>query len=183
MLIDGNIYIAEYSLDTLLPKRGPNTYASGLLDKDKGHVKYGPPGSTQPTLQIVQPIYDGNRNAIPTGYYELNLSDDNCFIILCQRGQAIAKVPIFKIEQDEEKTKKYAEQHRKPRNLKEKIKFKVKEKWDKRQREKKLNNKFIEENPEVYNEATIEYDVAGDYYIIKYERNEIRAWGVLKSNY
>ena len=176
-----NYYIAEYSFETMLPKRGSNTYASGLEDKDKGHVKFGPPSSTEPTLLISDTIYDKYGNSIPKGYYELNLSDDNKFLLLCERGVIIAKIPVFKIEQDKKQMNEYAKENKPPSVFVQSVKYKCKEKWKKRQRTKKLNNKFIEENPQPYNDATIEYDIKGDYYIIKYEKKFIRAWGVLKT--
>ncbi len=180
-MIDCNYYIAEYSFETRLPKRGTNTYASGLEDKDKGHVKYGPPSSSEPILQISDNIYDKNFNMIPKGYYELNLSDDNNFLLLCERGMIIAKIPVFKIEQDKKKMEEYAKKNKKPNGVFQALKYKCKSKWEKRQRTKKLNNKFIEEDPQPYSDATIEYDIKGDYYIIKYEKEFIRAWGVLKT--
>ena len=48
------------------------------------------------------------------------------------------------------------------------------------------NKKLIKEGkmpeePEIYSHASIEYDIEGDYYLVKYERGNIRAWGALKN--
>ena len=36
------------------------------------------------------------------------------------------------------------------------------------------------DEPKVYMDATIEYNPNGDYYLIKYERGTIKAWGAIK---
>ena len=57
----------------------------------------------------------------------------------------------------------------------------IKEEKKKAKKNKKLirEGKMVDE-PDTYNNASIEYDEDGDYYIIKYERGAIRAWGALK---
>ncbi|MCQ2789999.1 MAG: hypothetical protein MJ229_06455 [bacterium] len=176
-MIDGHIYIAEYNLESRLPKRGPDTYASGLLDRDKGHVKFGPPSLDTPILMLSEPIRDEFRNIIYPGYYEVRLTYDKKFMMLAQAGVAIATIPVFKVDIDKEivaKKQKQLELETKKKNF---IKRKIAEK----RKKAKLLSKKIEENPQVYNNATIEYIQDGNYYLIKYERDEVRAWGVLKT--
>ncbi len=176
-MIDGHIYIAEYNLESRLPKRGSETYPSGLQDKDQGHVKYGPPSLDTPVLMLSEPIRDEFRNVIFPGYYEVRLTYDKKFMMLAQAGVAIATIPVFKVDIDKDavaKKQKQIELETKKKNF---IKRKIAEK----RKQAKLLSKKIEEKPQVYNKATIEYIQEGNYYIIKYERDEVRAWGVLKA--
>jgi hypothetical protein len=46
-----------------------------------------------------------------------------------------------------------------------------------------LKREYEIENNLQYNEASIEYDIKNDYYLIHYERGNIKAIGVLKINY
>ena len=169
-----DIYIAEVTLEDLLPKRGASVYASGLQEKDKGQVKYGPKSSSEPILSIIDPIFDGDRNVIPPGYYELQLSADRSLLTLAQGQKQIAIIPVFKLEEDKSQIKQTP------------IDKKSQRKFDKEQKKQdKKNKKLIKEGkippePIIYNNASIEYDVKGDYYLIKYERERIRAWGALK---
>ena len=36
------------------------------------------------------------------------------------------------------------------------------------------------DEPKIFMEATIEYDIKGEYYLIKYQRGTVKAWGVFK---
>ncbi|MFA7659027.1 MAG: hypothetical protein WCY19_06315 [Candidatus Gastranaerophilaceae bacterium] len=171
------IYLAQVkTLNELLPSRGPSTYSAGIQDKDKGYAKYGPKSSTNPNLLIVNPIYDDDRNVIMPGFYELILSADRTMLILEQSGQVVATFPVFKIEED-----KSQEQVSQPMDNKSQKKF------DKNQKKQvKKNKKLVKQGkipdgePEIYTNATVQYDDKGDYYLIKYERGKIRAWGAIK---
>jgi hypothetical protein len=163
------------TLDKMLPARGQNIYHSGLKDKDSGFVKYGPKSSDQPTLLIPEALYDQDRNVIPAGYYELLLSEDRQTLLLAQSDKIIAVIPVFKVEEDHNQEK-----------IAQPMDNKSQKKFDKEQKKQaKKNKKLIAEGkmleePEIYNNATIDYNENGDYYLIKYERGKVRAWGTIK---
>lgn len=167
-------YIAQVTLEDLLPKRGTSVYSAGLQDKDKGNVKYGPNSSSEPTLSLVDPIFDNDRNVILPGYYELKLSTDRNFLILSQSQKQIATIPVFKIEEDK------SEITSAPMDSKSQRKFDKEQKKEAKKNKKLIKEGKIPPEPVIYNNATIEYDVKGNYYLIKYERERIRAWGALK---
>ncbi len=172
------IYLAELkTIDQLLPKRGPNTYSSGLKDYDKGFVKYGPKSTDEPILIIADPIFDEDRNAILPGYYELSLSKDRANLILSQSEKIIAVIPVFKLEEDR------TQDEPKPMDKKSQRKFEKAQKKKEKENKKLIKEGKMPTEPEIYNHADIEYDVKGDYYLVKYERGKIRAWGALKFKY
>lgn len=162
-------------LNKLLPPRGPVIYPSGLSDDDKGHIKYGPKSTDQPNLIIVNPITDGDYNLIMPGYYELILSYDRQILLLVQSGKIIATFPVFKIEEDKEQ-----EEPTQPMDNKSQKKFDKEQKKKEKQNKKLIKEGKIPEEPQIYNNASIEYDEKGNYYLIKYERGRIRAWGAIK---
>ena len=94
------IYLAEVTLEKMLPPRGAGAYRSGLEDKDRADFIYGPKSSNEPTLAIIDPICDDDGNVILSGYYELKLSYDRTTLILSQSQKIIATIPVFKIEED-----------------------------------------------------------------------------------
>lgn len=168
------IYLAEVTLEQLLPKRGASTYSSGLEDKDKGHVKYGPASTTNPTLSIIDPIFDDDGNVLMPGYYELQLSYDRKFLALTQSQREIAIIPVFKVEEDKSEIEEI------PHDRKSQRKYNRAQKKKEKKHKKLVKQGKIPPEPIIYNNATIEYDVKGDYYVIKYERERIRAWGALR---
>jgi len=59
-------------------------------------------------------------------------------------------------------------------------KFNKEQKKKAKETKKAIKQGKIPEAPQEYNNATIEYDNEGEYYLIKYERGNIRAWGAIK---
>lgn len=159
----------------LMPPRGPAVYRSGLKDGDRAIDLYGPPSTKHPNLTIVNPISDDDGNIIMPGYYELILSGDRQMLTLAQGANIIATVPVFKIEED-----KTQEEAPPPMD------YWAQKKYDKEQKKKeKKIKKLIKAGkmsgePEIYTNANIQYERDGDYYLIKYERGKIRAWGAIK---
>lgn len=162
-------------IDQLLPARGTNIYNAGIKEGDKGYERYAHPASVHPILLIINPIADANRNVIMPGYYELVLSYDREMLILAQRGEEIASFPVFKLEDDRSK-----EQLAQPMDEKSLKKFNKEQKKKDKAIKKAIKQKKIPAAPQEYNNATIEYDKEGDYYLVKYERGSIRAWGAIK---
>lgn len=170
----GAISPQAYMMQKLLPPRGPAIYRSGI--GTKAEEIYAKPSSTNPTLLIASAIYDDDRNVIMPGYYELVLSGDRTMLRLTQQGQEIAVIPVFKIEED--KSQEVVPQ---PMTNKEQRKADKEQKQKEKQRKKQIRlGEIPDTEPAIYTNATIEYDEKGDYYLIKYERGRIRAWGAIK---
>lgn len=164
------------TISELLPKRGAEVYSAGINDSDKASSRYGPKSSDQPNLIIINPIYDSDGNVIMPGYYELILSTDRQILILAQSQKITATFPVFKLEEDKSKT-----QTAQPMDKKSLRKLQKEQKKQADKNKKLIKEGKIPEEPEIYSNASIEYDIEGDYYLVKYERGNIRAWGALKN--
>lgn len=175
MVAFGEINPTVKKIDQLLPPRGANTYNAGIRDGDKGYVRYAHPSSKHPNLMLVNAIYDDDGNVILPGYYELVLSADRTMMTLVQSGQEVAVVPVFKLEED-----KSQEQLAQPMDNKSQREFDRKKKKELKKRTKLFKEgKIPSIEPEIYMNATIQHEDEG-YYLIKYERDKIRAWGAIK---
>jgi len=159
----------------LLPPRGSNVYPGGYQSSDKGEIRYSHPSSTNPNLMIINPISDNDRNIIMPGYYELALSDDKQMLMLVQAGKIIATFPVFKLEED-----KNQEPIQQPNSWISQKKYDREQKKKEKEKKKLLKEGKMLEEPEIYNKASIEFEPDGNYYLIKYERGKIRAWGAIK---
>ena len=148
---------------------------AGLVVGTQSFYKYSLRESSYPTLILVDELQDSQGNIIPAGHYELALSDERDFFILIQSKQAIAIFPVFKIEID---TSFYEE-------IKDKKALKQKKKEE--QEIAKTNKKRakqglppVNEEQDIYQEASIEWIPSGSYYLIRYERADVKAWGAIK---
>ena len=148
---------------------------AGLIVGTQSFYKYSLRESTYPTLSLVDEIKDAYGNYIPAGHYELALSDGHDFLILIQSKQPIAIIPVFKVEID---MSHYEQVHDK-KSLKKKRKEEKEITKTNKKREKQglppINN-----DHDIYQEASIEYIPNGSYYLIRYERADIKAWGAIK---
>lgn len=148
---------------------------AGLIVGSQSIYKYSLRESSYPTLSLVDEISDGKGHVIPPGHYELALSDEKDFLILIQSKKAIAIVPVFKVDID---MSQYSV-------VRDKKALKKKKKEDKeiaktnRKREKK-GLPLITPEDDIYQEASIEYIKDGGYYLIRYERGDVKAWGAIK---
>ena len=135
--------------------------------------RYSLHDSDYPILIIIDPIKDAEGDLIPPGHYELALSDEHDFLILMQTKNPIVIIPVFKIEEDKEAFNQ--------NNDKEYQKIIEKRKKEREKTNKKRAKKGMPLDKEkVHMEASIEYVKEGDYYLLKYERGTIRAWGAIK---
>jgi len=148
---------------------------SGLVVGTEAFYRYSLRESTYPTLSIPQEITDSQGNKIEPGHYELALSDDRDFLILIQSKHAIAIIPVFKVEVD---MSRY-EQVRDKKSLKREQKEKKEIEKTNRKRAK-VGMPPVNEEQDIYREASIEYVSSGSYYLVKYERADVRAWGAFK---
>jgi len=173
---EANPYFKFKTPSQLLPPRGANIYNAGIKDGDKGYIRYAHPSSKSPNLMIVNPVYDDDDNVILPGYYELVLSEDRTMLILAQSDKIVATIPVFKVEEDRSQ-----EQMAQPMDNKSQRKADREKKKEDKKREKMVKQgKVPEATPEIYMNATIQHDEEGGYYLIKYERDKIRAWGAIK---
>jgi len=156
----------------LLPA-APYTYPSGIKETDKGFIRYAYDSTNFPNLLIIDPISDSDGNMIMPGYYQLILAYDRKTLVLTQTGKLVATFPVFKYEEDPNMGKQVMD----ARALKAERKAqKAKVKEDKN-RSKKCLDPIVKP---IYMKASIQYDIEGGYYLIKYEREGIKAWGAIK---
>ncbi len=136
--------------------------------------KYALKESDYPTLILTDALKDENGNILYPGHYELAISDMKDFFILLQSKKPLAIFPVFKIEEDISERDKIND--KKYQKLKEKQK-KEREKVNKKRRAAGMS----EDEEKISMSASIEYIKDGNYFLIKYERGTIRAWGAIKS--
>lgn len=171
--MSGIIHQQMESLDAIMPYGPYPTYPSGILDEGKSIYRYAHQTSRHPNLIIPSAIYDDQRNVIVPGYYELVLSDDRQFLILVQSDNIIAVIPVFKLEEDKQEVEKLRDKKYLKKQAKEQ---KKQDKID----AKRAKVGMPPEEKDIYMRATIEYVKKEQYYLIKYERDRIRAWGAIK---
>ncbi len=151
----------------------PALEMSGIELGSQAIFRYAQKSSDYPTLSIVEPLYDGLGDTIKPGHYELALSDMRDFLILIQSKRPRAIIPVFKIEEDMSEAKRLNDK-------------KYKKQLEKEAKEREKTNKARAKRgqppdlPYVHMEASMEYIKEGDYYLIKYERGTIKAWGAFK---
>lgn len=151
------------------------TITAGLMLGTQAIYRYGLRESSYPTLSIVDEITDGKGHIIPPGHYELALSDDRQFLILIESKQPLAIMPVFKVEVTmDEKPQIHDAKSLRAKNKKEKEIAKTN-----RRREKK-GMPPVNKEEEIYQEATMEYIKDGGYFLIRYERGDVKAWAAIK---
>ena len=151
------------------------TITAGLMVGTQAIYRYGLRESSYPTLSIVDEITEGQGHIIPPGHYELALSDDRQFLILIESKQPLAIMPVFKVEVTmDEKPQIHDAKSLRAKNKKEKEIAKTN-----RSREKK-GMPPVNKEEEIYQEATMEYIKDGGYFLIRYERGDVKAWAAIK---
>ena len=146
---------------------------SGYYVGSQAIYRYSLKDSDYPTLIITDPLFDNAGGVINSGYYELALSDMRDFLILIQSKNPVAVIPVIKIEED-------ATEAARLNNKKVKKELKKEEKARKDTNEKRSKVGMKPDEPEIHMEASIEYVPQGQYYLIKYQRGTIKAWGAFK---
>ena len=149
--------------------------SAGVIDGSQAIYRYSLRESSYPTLSIVDEISDSQGNIIPPGHYELALSDERNFLILMQSKKPIAIIPVFRVDID---MSTYAVVKDKKALKKEKKEKKEIAKTNAKRAKKGLPP--VNTEKDIYQEATIEYIPAGGYYLIRYERGDVKAWGAIK---
>lgn len=146
---------------------------SGYYVGTQAIYRYSLKDSDYPTLIITDPLFDNAGGVIKPGYYELALSDVRDFLILMQSKNPVAVIPVIKIEED-------ATEAARLNNKKVKKELKKEQKARKDTNEKRSKVGMKPDEPEIHMEASIEYVPTGQYYLIKYQRGTIKAWGAFK---
>ena len=181
-MIDGIVTPALIDIDYLAPAAPYPVVPSGITIYQKSIYRYSIPTDEQPTLLIPDYLADHNGNFISPGYYQLALSDDREFLYLIESKDLRAIIPVFKIgENQREMHKLYSSK----KELTKKEKKDLAKKKRKNKRQEFINKKYAVSGatpPQEYEhmDASIEYIKEGEYYLIKYEKGYIRAWGAIK---
>lgn len=146
---------------------------SGYFVGSQAIYRYSLKSSDYPTLIIPDPLYDNEGGAIKPGFYELALTDSRDFLILLESKNPRAIIPVIKIEED-------ATEENRLNNKTVKKQLKKEEKEREKTNKKRAKVGMPPDEPQIYNEASIEYIQKDDYYLIKYQRGTIKAWGAFK---
>lgn len=185
-MLDGFLTPALRDIDYLAPTAPYPRYPSGITIHEKPIYRYSVPTDEQPVLIIKDYIPDYNGNFITPGYYKLALSDDREFLYLIESGNLIAVIPVFKLAENESELKKYRDKNRElAKSEKKEVEKEAKKKKREEKRQKIIEAKYaktgstLPEKEYVHMEATIDYVKEGGYYLIRYEKGFIRAWGAI----
>lgn len=139
--------------------------------------RYGLRESSYPTLTIVDEISNGNGETIPAGHYELALSDDKQFLILIEGKRPIALMPVFKVDITmDAKPQIHDNKSLKAQNKKDKETIKTNKK------RAKIGMPPVDPEEQIYQEASMEYIKDGNYYLIRYEHGDVKAWSAIKAD-
>ena len=164
MILDCNL-IALNNPDDILPYP---TYKSGLLDEDKGYIKYGYPSSNYPILNMPFILEDYDGNTIPPGYYEIVLSPDRKTLYFVESKKIKASIPVAKLVEKMVSDKEERER------IKEKEK--IAKKYKNNPRKKPLDQ--TERKHQASMEASIDSS-HDEYYILNYKNGNIQAKGYI----
>lgn len=164
MMIDCN-YLALNNPDDIMPYP---VYESGLLDKDKGYVKYGYPSIVYPILNMPYILEDYEGNILPPGHYEIVLSPNRKMLYFVESNEIKASVPVAKI------TEKMVSTEEERKKIKEKEK--QEKKYKKNPRKKPLDQ--TDRKKQASMDAYID-DSHDDYYILNYKNGNIKATGYI----
>lgn len=145
---------------------------SGYYIGSQSIYRYSLKDSDYPTVIISDALYDNEGGIISAGYYELALTDSREFLILLQSKIPRAVIPVVKIEED-------ATEQARLNNKTVKKELKKEQKAREKTNKKRARVGMPSDEAKIYSEATLEHHPEG-YYIIKYQRGTIKAWGLFK---
>lgn len=174
-MIDGIITPAIRDIDYLAPAAPYPVIPSGITVGQDTIYRYAVPTDEQPVLAIKDYIPDYNGNFIKPGYYQLALSDDREFLYIIESKNLLAVIPVFKLVENEievEKSRKKEKKHRPTRQ--EKFQKIIDIKYAKTGATKPQKDY-------IHMDASIDYVKEGGYYLIRYEKGFIRAFGAIKA--
>ena len=186
-MLEGILTPALRDIEYLAPCAPYPRTPSGITVHEKTIYRYSIPTEEQPNLIIVNYIPDYNGNFIKPGHYQLALSDDKEFLYLIESRNLIAVIPVFKLAENEKELKKYRNKNKElTRTEKKELKKEERKQQKKDKIRKIIETKYAETGATpppkeyVHMEASIDYIKEGRYYLIRYEKGCIRAWGAIK---
>lgn len=186
-MIDGLLTPALRDIDYLAPTAPYPAIPSGVTIHEKSIYRFSIPTDEQPTLSIIDYIPDYNGNFIKPGHYELALSDDKEFLYLIESKDLVAVIPVFKLAENQSELKKYRDKQKElTKSERKEVKRQEREKRRKEKYQKIIETKYAQTGATVpkkeytHLEASIDYIKEGGYYLIRYEKGVIRAWGAIK---
>ena len=186
-MIEGILTPALRDIDYLAPCAPYPMTPSGITVHENAIYRYSIPTVEQPTLTILDYIPDYNGNFIAPGHYELALSDDREFLYLIQSKDLIAVIPVFKLAENESELKKYRDKNKElTKSERKKVEREERAKKRKEKQKQIIEAKYAKTGATVpkkeyeHLEASIDYIKEGGYYLIRYEKGFIRAWGAIK---
>ena len=163
-MIDCN-YIALNNPDDILPYP---SYKSGLLDEEKGYIKFGYPSTGYPILNMPYVLEDFEGNKLPPGHYQIVLSPNRKMLYFVESNEIKASVPVAKL------VEKIVSEEEEKERLKEKEKQEKKYKKNPRKRPLDQTERKRQASMEVYID-----DSNTDYYILNYKNGNIKATGYI----
>ena len=163
-MIDCN-YIALNNPDDILPYP---SYKSGLLDEEKGYIKFGYPSTGYPIVNMPYILEDFEGNKLPPGHYQIVLSPNRKMLYFVESNEIKASVPVAKL------VEKVVSDEEEKERLKEKEK--QEKKYKKNPRKRPLDQ--TERKRQASMEASID-DTNTDYYILNYKNGNIKATGYI----
>ena len=186
-MLDGILTPALRDINYLAPCAPYPMTPSGITIHENPIYRYSIPTDEQPVLIIKDYIPDYNGNFINPGHYQLALSDDKELLYLIESKNLLAVIPVFKLEENKNELKKYRE---KTKDL-TKTERKELERQERKSKQEQKRQDIIEKKyavtgatlpPKEYihMEAELNYVKEGGYYLIRYEKGVIRAWGAIK---
>ncbi|MDY6358638.1 MAG: hypothetical protein SPL73_02330 [Cyanobacteriota bacterium] len=176
MILEGMFFenTMNYPTNRIYPQYP--TITAGVQEGTEAIYRYGLRESSYPTLSIVDPIPNGHGQVIPAGHYELALSDDRQFLLLLEAKNPIAVMPVFKLEvSTEEKAQVHDAKSLRKKNKHDKEIIRTNTKRAKK------GMPPVNEEEEIYQEASMEYIKDGKYFLIRYERGDVKAWAAVKA--
>lgn len=172
-MLEGTFTENVFMHPTIRPYPQQPQETSGVRLGSQLIYRYALRESDYPTLILSDYLFDAGMDAIPPGHYELALSDEWDFLLLIQSKKPIAVIPVIKVEEDMSEKKRLSDPKNKRRLKKEK-------KERAKTNEKRAKVGMPEDEEPIYMNASIEFVPDGQYFLVKYERGTIKAWGVIK---
>ena len=164
MIVDCNL-LALNNPDDILPYP---TYKSGLLDTDKGYVRFGYPSVSYPILNMPYILEDFEGNTLPPGHYQIVLSPDRRTLYFVESNQIKASVPVVKL------IEKMVSQEAEKKRIEEQEK--IAKKYKNNPRKRPLDQ--TERKKQASMEASID-NSQPEYYILNYKNGNIKATGYI----
>ena len=186
-MLEGILTPVLRDIDYLAPTAPYPRNPSGITVHEKTIYRYSIPTDEQPNLIIKDYIPDYNGNFINPGFYQLALSDDKEFLYLIESKNLIAVIPVFKLAENESELKKYRDKNRDlTKSERKELERKERKNKRKEKQQKIIEAKYAQTGATlppkeyIHMEAHMDYIKEKGYYLIRYEKGFIRAWGAIK---